>query len=583
MTFKTNRAQYQKETSFAHGFGGMNECAEGESGGGLCALENFDILPDGSLCVRSGFRVLKTLQAKPRAIWQGDVDGQPSLYCLIGNKVYAVHGHTPSFSLIGEVGKSDGDGAIFWLGDRLYVLDGEELYSFDENDELSVVGGYVPLYGKGWDCELRGEINESINYLSDRIMINYKTTVENLSVSFGVKVASIDRVECGGEVVDASEYGFSLSEDGMSASCLELPYNKSLTLWLTLAKNVSQRTLLTHCTRVLSCVGGGGYRLGFYGGFFDGEMFFSHPTDEYSKVEAKKAYPDTGELYFPKNGRVNISNSRHKIKAIVPHFGRYILFTDKDARCLDWNGREGDGEVLTPDIIVLNSGIGSDISDSAPTCGNDPVTFFGGGLWRWHSASGVRDECSAILISDPIGSYLPDKDGQLIMISCPVKNEIWIASAEDEHGRVLIYNDKMRAWRVYSGIYPDYFFVYGGSVGFGRGETLYIFDEERGVDSDTTEETEIFASAVSHRLDFGTPAEKKRRLCFALDATVGGGKFTLSLESDPGERRTITLSGEGRRTYSDRITLCRFHSITFSLESDASSPTIIHGIAFEAK
>ncbi len=581
MTFKTNGAQYKKETSFAYGFGGMNECAEGESGNELCALDNFDILPDGSLCIRSGFRVLKTLSSKPRAIWQGDVDGQPSLYCLLGSEVYAVHGHKPSVSLIGRVGTAEGEGAIFWLGDKLYVLDGEELYSIDENDEMTPVSGYVPLYGKGWDCELRGEINESINYLSDHIMINYRTTVDNTTVSFGVKVASIDRVECAGEVVDVEDYGFEISEDGMSASCLELPYSKNLTLWLTLARNVSQRNRLTSSTRVLSCVGGGGYRLGFYGGIYDGEMMFSSPTDEYSTVEAKRAYSDVGELYFPQNARVNISNSRHKIKAISPHFGRYILFTDKDARCLDWNGREGDRDVLTPDIIVLNSGIGSDISDCAPTCGNDPVTYYGGELWRWHSASGVRDECSATLISDPIKSYLPRDDGQLIMISCPVRNEIWIADVEDESGRVLIYNDKMRAWRCYSGVYPEYFFLYGGSVGFGRGETLYIFDEESGVDSDTTEDSEIIASSISHRLDFGTPTQKKRRVSYALDATVGGGEVKLTLESDSGERRVLTLSGDGRRTYSDRITLCRFHTLTFTIESHA--PTVVHGIALGAK
>lgn len=586
MSFNSNLFDdYRADDGCSRGFGGMDECADGDGGEECLLLCDFDIEPDGSIKSRGGYKPIESLPATPRAVWQGELDGESAFVFLIGNCVYMKNGETGELYLIGEVGcdGSGGEGgSIFWLEDVLYVLDGEDMYYFDENDTLSKVDGYVPLYGRDWDPELGGEIYEDINYLSDRIMISYKTTVENVSLIFGVRVASIDRAELDGEAVEVEELGLELSSDGLSARCNELASGKSLVLWLTLSATAGKRNLLVNCTKAFSCVGGSGRRLCLYGGATRGALYFSSPISPYSTAEAEKAYGETGELYFPHGGRFNISDSRHRVMTVSPHFGRFILFTDKDARCLDWNGKEGDGGVLTPEILSLSSSIGSD-EEAVALCGNDPVSWYGGALWRWHSASGVRDECSATHMSDPIRSLLPSDGQRVVMSYSRVRDEIWLACPDDEEGRVLIYSERTGAWRCYTGIYPDSFFLLGSSMGFIRGATLYIFDDDRCTDSDLDGEYTIKPRLVSHKKSFGLPTREKKRIKYALDAEGSGCGVSISFVGRCGETYTVEHVTDGRKVFSERLGIGRFNSASYTLESDGVSAVRIYGLSIAAK
>jgi len=261
------------------------------------------------------------------------------------------------------------------------------------------------------------------------------------------------------------------------------------------------------------------------------------------------------------------------------HFDRALLFTDANAWCVDFEGDEGDVERTHPRVFLLNSGIGAESFCSIANCENDPLTFYRGKIFRWHSQSGVRDECSAELISEPIAKLMHEGENGISMLSLPHMGLVLICDPEDVSGSMVVYNTSRGAWSVYSGIFAEKLFLYASSPAFSRGGSIYVFSDEADNDLDDGETVTIGSNLLSHFTDLGSPERTKRSARILIDGSLSADAI-LELETEKGEKRRITI-GKKVGIISERLEMPRFKRLRYKLECRKASR--INNIILSAK
>ena len=460
-------------------------------------------------------------------------------------------------------GKAD----IFCFEGDIYVHDGLALYRY-KNSELTRVEGYIPLYGKDWLPNGKGEVNEAVNLLSDHIRISYSVTSPTEVFNLVIPAASIDGVEIDGVVSEPSNINARLDENNPATlHTNSISGGTTVTFWVTLAPGYAQSPRIKRTTKGFVFGNNGGERLCIYNPGISAILYSSQPIDIRSQPNSKLPYSETVPLYIPITSALYIGNGASPITEIAQHYGRGMLFTETDAWFIDWDGAEADESVLKPQSFLLNSAIGAERIYSSAYFDNDPITYFCGRFWRWHSQSGVRDECSATMISDEVTELMPKDSEKISMLSLPQKQKLFIADAEDAEGRVLVYDLAQKAWSVYSGIFADKLFRYGNLPAFSRGGNIYVFSDDLTADSDLDESFPIRSRLTTHFLGFGCPEKTKRKAYLLLECDLGGNSGVLTLENEKSEKVSFPLTGKaggGREQFSARIPMPRFKKMRLS-------------------
>ena len=565
------------ERMYEDGFGGIDRTRQQ----GNCYLtENLDLDADGSLKTRSGYTSVADFQGNLRASFSF-VD---KMYSVIGDSLIVTDVESGISTLKGKLGNSSGEADIFCFGGDIYIHDGKSFYLLKE-DELTLVEGYAPLYGKGWHPRTRGAINEDLNLLSNRIRISYSITSTTNKLYLGVKAASIDRADAGGVIVDLTTNDIHLDEEDPSiVHTITINTTITLTLWLTLQPESTEIHRIRQATKGFAFGNNGGERLCLYNPGISCNLYSSIPVDKASHANSQLTAPNALPLYVPVSSALCIGSGAYPITNIAHHYGRGILFTENDAWFIDWDDKETNASVQKPKSFLLNSAIGAEYIPSSAYFDNDPITYFCGRLWRWHSQSGVRDECSASMLSDAVSELIPKDSERISMLSLPQKQKIFIADAEDGEGRLLIYDLARKAWTVYRGIFAERLFSYGNLPAFSRGGCIYVFFDDLTNDNESDEVFPIKSKLVTHFLDFGCPEKTKRSTTAVLEYDLSGGSGTLTLETEKGERVTAPLHGKaggGREQFSCRIPMPRFKKLRLSVETD--SPAVIYSVILSAK
>ena len=565
------------ERMYEDGFGGIDRTRQR----GNCYLtENLDLDTDGSLKTRAGYASVAEYQGNLRASF----NFADKLYSVIGDSLIVTDVESGSSEKVGDLANTEVEADIFCFGGNLYVHDGQVFY-YLKDGELILVEGYAPLYGIGWHPRSCGAINEDLNLLSDRIRISYSVTSTTNRFNLGINAASIDRVEINGTEVDLAENNIYLDEEYPSvAHTISLTGTMNVTFWLTLPPEASESSRMKQAAKAFVFGNNGGERLCLYNPGISCNLYSSLPVSRsahsYSQLTAPNAIP----LYVPVSSALCIGSGAYPITNIAHHYGRGILFTEKDAWFIDWNGDEANTEALKPQSFLLNSAIGAEYIPSSAYFDNDPITYFCGRLWRWHSQSGVRDECSASMLSDEVSALIPKDSEKISMLSLPQKQKIFIADAEDSEGRLLIYDLARKAWTVYRGIFAERLFSYGNLPAFSRGGCIYVFFDDLKEDNEADEVFPIKSKLVTHFLDFGCPEKTKRSAAAVLEYDLSGGQGSLILETEKNERVTAPLHGKaggGREQFSCRIPMPRFKKLRLSVETD--SPAVIYSAILSAK
>ena len=565
------------ERMYENGFGGIDRTRQQ----GNCFLtENLDMSADGSLKTRAGYASLAEYQGNLRASF----NFAGKLYSVIGNSLIVTDVKSGISELKGSLDNGEGEADIFCFGGEIYIHDGISFY-YIKDDVLTLVEGYAPLYGMGWNPKSAGAVNEDLNLLSNRIRISYSVTSTTNKFSLGIKAASIDRMEINGTEMDLVTNNIRLDvADPSIAHTHSLAGGMTVTFWLTVHPDSAETHRIKGATKAFVFGNHGGERLCLYNPGSSCNLYSSMPISRDAHSSSKITAPDSIPLYIPVSSALCIGSGAYPITNIAHHYGRGILFTEKDAWFIDWDGEEANVAVLKPKSFMLNSAIGAEYIHSSAYFDNDPITYFCGRLWRWHSQSGVRDECSASMLSDAVAELIPKDSERISMLSLPQKQKIFIADAEDSEGRLLVYDLARKAWTVYSGIFAERLFPYGNLPAFSRGGCIYAFLDDLVEDNDSDEVFQIKSRLVTYFLDFGCPEKTKRSARVVLEYDLSGDGGTLILETEKGERVTAPLHGKeggGREQFSCRIPMPRFKKLRLSVETD--SPAVIYNAILSAK
>lgn len=563
------------ERGYEDGFGGVDRTAEGRRGGKLFSAENLDLRPDGALVSRCGYRQLRELNGE----FRGHFTRGDKLYAVIGNSFEVTDTSSGETATLGTLATDHGHAEIFCFCGDMYVHDGEKLYRHD-GKTLSAVDGYAPYYGKNWNPTHGGAVNEHINYLSDRILISYTVNQSTDTFHLGLKAASIDRVEIGYAAQDTANFTLMQDADGKTLikASSAVAYGE-IYFWLTLAPEESQKHLLSRPLRSFVFGNNGGERLCFFIAGESGYLYCSKPIQPYMRNYSSKTSENETSLYFSKNTEICIGSGAYPITGMAEHYGRALLFTESNAWCVDYEGEEKNTEYSRPKVFMLNSAIGSEILSGAAYCENDPLTYSSGTLWRWHSRSGVLDECSATLVSDTVTDLLSAETEDLALLSIPGRQSIYIADTENGEGKMLIYNTRLKSWTVYKGIFAEKLLCYGNRPAFISGNALCVFTDGLGYDEESDGIFAIKTAFATHFLDFGTPERNKRSVDLVLSYDLNSSA-RVHFETERGEVLSIEIEG-GKKTLTERLRLPRFKQLRLRLEADA--PALFESLILSAK
>ncbi len=561
------------ECGCEEGFGGIDLRAAQISSDRLSSLVNFDVMPDGSLKTRRGYREELEFSSPIRAT----LSAGKIFYCLAGSELTATDTASGETTAIAEIPTDSGDAELFFFGGELCLHDSQKLYRYD-GTALAEFDGYAPLYGKEWHPSDRGEVYEDINPVSDRIRISYVTANSLTEFDLGIAVSSLDRVELNGREIVPSEHGIVLEGNTIDfTKNVALADDMLVTFWLTLDPSSSKRSMLAEHRKSFVFSNGGAERLCLYSPGASSELLISHAIGSSELYESRKTAQGSSALYL--GSSVRIGNGSSPITGMAHHFDRALLFTDANAWCVDFEGDEADATRTLPKIFLLNSGIGADASGSTANCENDPLTYYHGRIFRWHSQSGVRDECSAELISEPISKFMSSVESGISMLSVPHIGVVLICDPEDISGTLLVYSTVRDAWSRYSGIFAERLFLYASSPAFSRGGSVYVFSDDSEIDRDDGESIAITSSLLSHFTDLGAPERTKRSARILIDGELSANA-ALELETERGEKRSIVI-GKSSGIISERIAMPRFKRLRYRLE--CSGVSRINNIILSAK
>ena len=564
------------ERGYENGFGGIDRTPKGRESGGLFSAKNMEVRSDGSLASRRGYRQVRALGGE----YRGYFSSGNLFYSVEGNSLKLTDTASGSTRTLGTLPTDGGNAEIFSFRGDTFVHDGEGLYRYD-GERLSAVEGYAPYYGASWNPSTGGKVNEDINFLSDRIMISYTVTQTTNSFYLGIKAKSIDHVMASYVDKDPEDFTLTTDESGKQIIKASSPISQGeIYFWLTLAPEESKKSKLSGNLRAFVFGGGGGKRLCFYSPGRSGHLYCSIPVGGYildfSSISAENEFP----LYFSERSALCIGDGSHPITGMASHYDRALLFTEYNAWCVDYDGEESNSSYLTPKAFMLNSAIGSEIGTETAYCENDPLTYACGALWRWHSRSGVIDECSATLLTSTDSGLLPKETEELLLVSLPHKQKIFICDPEDGEGRILVYDTRLGTWSAYGDIFAEALVRYGRELGFVRGGALCVFNDDLTEDVEDDGSYPIKCAFSTDPLDFGSPERTKRRVSLVLSSELGETGADVSFENERGEVTLVHIDG-GRQLISDKISLPRFKELRFSFSADA--PAVCRYLILSAK
>ncbi len=532
-------------------------------------LTDMRVLPDGSLERREGFSHRCTLPGVPRAMLECAAGG---FYALIGKYLYLADTDSGSVTRLAEVTASTGEAAIFRFGGSIFLLDGTDLWRYDNGTVISEQG-YAPLYGRNWNPLSRGSINEPLNLLTRKVRIHYRVSEETTRLVTGIKLESIDSFELNGEVREFGEgTTWYLGDNGSYIRCTTLLPEDSVIICATVSEDEFDRSALAVCTRAGVFSDGAAETVCLFGGTEPALIFLSRYVSVSELDEAHKAIPTSGELYFPANGIMTVGDGKAAVRQVCSVGGDALLVTD--AAVYRFVRRAS----LPPRAEPIDTLRGIDRGRAA-AFGDGMLGVFENDICIWRGNS-VGKRISDATLTEHVADITD-------ACACPAHDEVWFCEPSSEDGGILVYDHSADVFCRFTEAYADRLLRIGSDMGFLRGKEVYLFDRALDVDilSDGTER-EIVGVAESAFIDFGIPDVTKR--LHRVSADVRGGEVLIELTADAGRKAARAFDGkhvtDGAPTYrSARANIGRFGSLRYRASTDGDGLPRIRGIELAVK
>lgn len=541
------------------------------------ALQNFRILPDGSLEKRCGFLLQHHFSAAIRGIWQGLLNGQSAFFAVAGNKVYARR--DTDFEEVFTLTTSSGDVNLFAYRSHLYLMDGTEIYLYRESENtFSAVKGYVPKIGRNWHPTTMGDFAESLNLLTDRVRIGYQNSDGSRRFELPYAAASIDSVRADGKRI--TDFTFT-----PGASHFTLPEIYSwVEIGMTLqdAEDMSQqikKAVYCLCERLHDKE-----RLFLYGGSEGTYVFGCGEVSDFMMTSCLADYTDVDHLYFTNEMMLTIGNSANPVTAMFKNHDRLLAFHA--------HGAEAISVIDSTDLLKFPDRVSS--YSVLRNCGctahyphvewdNQTVLVNYGGIYLLSSNASDPDRFELNPISHQIEELKTASfaENAAVFYDAP-HGEYWFY--DKAHGScVWVYQAKEKNWYSFTGFAPSMFLSVQGRSGFVQGNGCFLFDESQFSDNGEP----IRALLESNVLDFDSPETVKRALRIGLLAECFGTSLDIKLWSENRKKefsqKLDKAASGGLPIHLDRrVGLGRFRILRISVADNGYIRSRIHRLALFA-
>ena len=514
---KPNRA-FAKEIFSS--FGGIS--CEGEtSSKGATEMQNFRILPDGSIEKRWGWETAYELPDRIRGVWQGSIDGADYTFAVCGSEVYRVI-NDGDFRTVASLSTEEGRARFCFYRNRLYLCDEEQMYVLDRNyQSFAPVHGYAPQFGTNWHPTEFGSVNEPLNLFSNRLRIHYFNSTGTNVFILPFFPDSVEKVTVDG----VTDTAYSVSGDRITVSKI----GSSVEIAFTILLNSDHQTRLHQAQRLfVNRIGNREFMM--LSSKIDGQYIYcSSQVDEVMLNGALRYYSDSDPLYFTGTEILTVGDAEHPVSRFCMDRNRVLAFHARGAESISLS-EESNAVQSYP---ILHS-VGCVAKEIDLYLDGDPLIANTTGIFRLENIASEPDHFQAI----PLGEQMPfcrDEHFLQNMICCrnDKHGELWFRDATDVDGYVWVYNTANAQWYCFNGIYADYFVFLDGKLGFVQDDRICLFDESLGTDDGATFEA-IYTSGY---LCFSSPESVKRSLRISLCGW--GCEATLELQSEKRTRSFI--------------------------------------------
>ena len=535
-------------------------------------MVNFRPCPDGSLKTRCGYERILTFPGDVRAFYSGHAEHGETMYALTGDEIlqFADDG-SGGYTVVGTTERKSGEAMFLSAFGALWLFDGEDLYKKQVHTFVPVEG-YVPLYGLDWDPDLMGAVHEEVNLLTPRIRIRYRNELRSKYLRFDRRVSWIQSIYADGCLIPME--GVTLGEDGMYCECPVLSDCTDIEVLLVLEEQ-SHRPRITGCTRNLKYSDGQRDRVLVRGGEDLTSIYISRAVSVEAAEESDRVCATRGgEWYFPEHtGAYSLDAP---ILGGCRFYDRVMPFSASGAWVADLSQEH-------PLMVRIHGTVGCDQSDCAVLCGDVPVSYCGGRLYRWRMRNDAQNAFTAERISGAISEELSEvRDKKTEMRYFDSRGELWIAHPNGAGGEVRIYRPETAMFYRFREIPMDALLPSYGDAMFLSGGALYTFRESLETDAGRA----IRTSYEGGYFDFGHPERYKHLLRAFTECDPNGGEMTLYLFGESGGAVAMTLSGGGGGIpigIERRAVMGRFRLLRIRIEAEAKCRQSVYGITLTAR
>ena len=245
---------------------------------------------------RTGWRVLHRLNGNVNGLFKTEINGKVIKLAHVGNSIYKFDDST--IELVHE-GVADKKSTSFYLNNRLYIMTGEEIVSFD-GEKISNLEPYVPTILISRNPTGGGTVYESVNLIGNQrtesFLGNSTDKVFQLSAN---QIKSVDKVEVmtNGEFIEYTQVTSNPTDKQYSVDLTtgKITFSKVLTPEVTgmdNAKITYTKEVEGYADRIMKCTIASLYGVGGENRVFVSGNPEYKSRDWYSQIYDASYWPD---------------------------------------------------------------------------------------------------------------------------------------------------------------------------------------------------------------------------------------------------------------------------------------------------
>lgn len=433
-------------------FLGLNENPDGDTKlklGEASVCRNWRVTRDRNLQRRPGFHTKIDLGtgAPVTGMWFGNVQGIETGLAASGGHMWKIYedGYLDTVKDLGQL-ETSGQVNFFAYNNIVYILNGEEYYSYD-GAKFGIVIGYRPLVITSRDpTGTNGELLEEVNKLNGMRRVWFSP--DGTSTDFLLPesdLLSVDYViiNATGEYINPSLYSFDRFTGIVTFTTA--PERGVNTLEIGYSAPATYRSDVCRMTNSELFLGSQDNAVFLYG---NGTNKAIYSSIDYNGIPRADYFPDLNEMA--------VADTNTPITALIRHYSQLICFKTNSAYSVqygliyDEGGNTHWGFYVKP----VNKQIGNTALGQVRLVLNSPFTLYGNDLYEWRNKSSYSsnlsvDERQAKRISDRIYSTLGSFNFNECFCYDDNDNQeyyIWCGSI------ALVYNYAADAWYQYTGV-----------------------------------------------------------------------------------------------------------------------------------